>query len=138
MQYALAANGIFSGWDLSILGDIYQDQGYLDSTEALPCCDTAASTWPERRAMSRFGNWLLKSEFAYLRRAQVQRAALGSNAIAPISLSESSTAISTIPPFGVERVRRLSGFNRDFTAAGYARNQWQTALRHQGSFCTPG
>ena len=135
MQYALAANGIFSGWDLSLYwADIYQDQGYLDSTGSSPVLRHGRINMAGAAGNVALGNWLLKSEFAYLSglRFSGLPGVKRDRADILVGVEYSGFDDTTL---GVERVlRRLSGFNRDFTAAGYARNQWQTALRYQGEF----
>ena len=135
MQYALAANGIFSGWDLSLYwADIYQDPGYLDYAGGLPELRHGRVRMAGAATNIAAGNWLLKGEFAHF-------SGLGLNGLSGVRRDRDDMLLGVeYSGFGdttlsAERVlRRLSGFDEDLAAAGYARNQWQTALRYQGEF----
>lgn len=70
-EFALSLNGVFSGWDLSLVfADIYDDQAHLETAQNWPPTVArvharlkmfgAAANWAR-------GNWLLKTEAAGLR-----------------------------------------------------------------------
>jgi len=74
LQYAFAANGVFSGWDLSFYGAYVLDQKWHFEEPITP---TTPVTSASKRVVTRvgmagsalnvaLGSWLLKSEVAYL------------------------------------------------------------------------
>ncbi len=66
-QYALSANGIFSGWDLSFYAaSVFQEQAYLDSsTSGTPSRKWERTTMFGSAVNIALGNWLLKGEVAF-------------------------------------------------------------------------
>ena len=135
MQYAVAANGIFSGWDLSLYwADIYQDQSYQEASGGLPELRHSRINMAGAAGNIALGNWLLKSEFAYF-------SGLRFSGLPGLKRDRADTLFGVEyngfddTTLAVERVlRRISGFNENLAAAGYSERQWQTALRYQGEF----
>ena len=135
MQYALAANGIFSGWDLSLYwADVYRDQRYLEIAGGAPELRHSRISMAGTAANVAVGNWLLKGEFAYLSGLELSGLPGVKRDRTDFLLGvEYSGFDDTI--ISAERVlRRLSDFDETLAAAGYSENQWQTALRYQGEF----
>lgn len=65
-EYALALNGIFSGWDMSLYGArIYDDQPHLENTPGGPRQRHARLGMGGIAANVALGSWLLKGEAAY-------------------------------------------------------------------------
>lgn len=65
-EYALALNGIFSGWDLSLYGAwIYDDQPHLENTLDGPRLRHARLGMGGVAANAVLGSWLFKGEAAY-------------------------------------------------------------------------
>jgi len=65
MQYALAANGIFSGWDLSFYAaDVLDQKWYIDPSTLTRKVSKIKMLGSAINIAT--GNWLLKSELAYL------------------------------------------------------------------------
>jgi len=67
MQYAFAANGVFSGWDLSFYGaDVLDSRWHLEG--ALPNAKRVVSKIQMLGSALNiaYGSWLLKSEVAYI------------------------------------------------------------------------
>jgi hypothetical protein len=66
-EYALALNGIFSGWDLSLYGAwIYDDQPHLEDTPDGPRLRHSRLGMGGIAANVALGSWLFKGEAAYL------------------------------------------------------------------------
>jgi hypothetical protein len=66
-EYALAVNGIFSGWDLSLYGAwIYDDQPHPEDTPDGPRLRHARVGMGGIAANVALGSWLFKGEAAYL------------------------------------------------------------------------
>jgi len=66
-EYALALNGIFSGWDLSVYGAwIYDDQPHPEDTPDGPRLRHARLGMGGIAANVALGSWLFKGEAAYL------------------------------------------------------------------------
>ena len=66
-EYAVALNGIFSGWDLSFYGArIYDDQPHLEDTPDGPRLRHARLGMGGIAANVALGSWLFKGEAAYL------------------------------------------------------------------------
>ena len=66
-EYAVAVNGIFSGWDLSFYGaSIYDDRPHLEATPAGPRLRHSRLGMGGIAANAAMGNWLFKGEAAYL------------------------------------------------------------------------
>ena len=65
-EYALALNGIFSGWDMSLYGAwIYDDQPHLEDTPGGPQLQHSRLGMGGIAANVALGDWLLKGEAAY-------------------------------------------------------------------------
>ncbi len=135
MQYALAANGIFSGWDLSFYwADIYRDQGHLVSTGGSPELRHARINMAGTASNIAVGNWLLKGELAYLSGLRFSGVPGIKRDRTDILLGVDYSGFDDTTLSAERVVRHLSGFNENLDAAGYSENQWQTALRYQGEF----
>jgi hypothetical protein len=66
-EYALALNGIFSGWDMSLYGAwVYDDQPHLEDTPDGPRLRHARLGMGGVAANVALGSWLFKGEAAYL------------------------------------------------------------------------
>lgn len=66
-EYGLALNGIFSGWDLSLLGAwFWDDQSHLENTSAGLRRQHSRISMLGASVNIAHGNWLIKSEAAYL------------------------------------------------------------------------
>jgi len=72
MQYALAVNGVFSGWDLSFYAaDVLDQKWYLDRPVGTPITSTTQRRVSKIKMLGSagnivFGSWLLKAEVAFL------------------------------------------------------------------------
>ena len=135
MQYALAANGIFSGWDLAFYwADVYRDQGHLSANGGAPELRHSRITMAGSAANVALGNWLLKGELAYLSGLEFSGLPGLKRDRADLLLGVEYTGFDDTTLAAERALRRLSGFNENLAAAGYAERQWQTAFRYQGEF----
>ncbi|MCB1852153.1 MAG: hypothetical protein KDI83_15485 [Gammaproteobacteria bacterium] len=135
LQYALAANGIFSGWDLAFYwADLYQDQAYLAPNGGVPERRHSRITMAGSATNVALGNWLLKGEFAYLNGLRFNNLPGVKRERADLLVGVEYSGFDNTTLSLERAVRRLSGFNDELAAAGYAEHQWQTALRYQGEF----
>ena len=67
MQYALAANGVFSGWDLSFYGaNVYDSKWHLEVVNNAPQRIVSKIKMLGSAINIVSGSWLLKSELAYI------------------------------------------------------------------------
>ena len=65
-EYAVALNGIFRGWDLSLYNAyIFDDQAHIEHTFSGPIRKHSRIVMAGSAANVALGNWLLKSEVAY-------------------------------------------------------------------------
>jgi len=65
-EYAVAVNGIFSGWDLSLYGArIYDDRPHLEATPGGPRLRHSRLAMAGIAANAATGNWLFKGEAAW-------------------------------------------------------------------------
>lgn len=68
MEYALALNGIFSGWDLSLYrAQLFDDNPYFTTEEGSPQLLHSRIQMNGIAANSVYGSWLIKGELAHLR-----------------------------------------------------------------------
>jgi len=68
MEYALAINGIFSGWDLSLYrSQLFDDNPYFTTEEGTPQLLHSRIQMSGLAANSVYGSWLYKGELAHLR-----------------------------------------------------------------------
>lgn len=134
-EYGLAANGIFSGWDLSFYwAQLYDDNPHTVITASGPELQHSQLNMVGSAANVAIDNWLLKGEVAHL----------------------SGLVYSTLPNdefrrtdtlLGVEYSglrdttlsleianRHLHDYNVALSGADAIEDEWQTALRYQGDF----
>ena len=80
------------------------------------------------------GNWLLKGELAYLSGLEFSGLPGLKRDRTDLLLGVEYTGFDDTTLSAERALRRLSGFNENLAAAGYAERQWQTAFRYQGEF----
>ena len=67
LQYAFAANGVFSGWDLSFYGShVYDSKWHIETTPAGPKRIVSQIDMLGSAINIATGSWLLKSEIAFI------------------------------------------------------------------------
>jgi len=134
-EYALAANGIFSGWDLSLYwAQHFDDSPHLTISGGTPQLAHSRLTMVGAATNIALGNWLLKGEAAHF--SGLRYAALPGE-----SLRRTDTLL------GVEYAgfsdttlsleianRHLHAYDAALAAEGLLEDEWQSALRYQGEF----
>jgi hypothetical protein len=136
-EYAIALNGIFSGYDIAFyFADLFDDAAHLeiDSFTRAPGLSHSRITMLGASANIALGNWLIKSEAA-------QFEGLDYSLIAGINYSRLDSLIGleysgiTDNTFSVELARRhIFDFDSRLEASGVKEDEYQTAIRYQGDF----
>jgi hypothetical protein len=135
IQYAVSANGIFSGWDLSFYAaDIYSDQPHLFmGSDGLRLKHARISMLGAATNVA-LGNWLLKAEAAGFSGLQYSNLPGVEKDRSDILLGMEYSGFDDTT-LSLESVRRhVHGFSSAMEQAGYIEDEWQTALRYQGEF----
>ncbi len=134
-EYGLAANGIFSGWDLSLYwAQLYDDNAHTVITANGPELQHSRLTMVGSAANVAIDNWLLKGELAHL-------TGLVYSALPNDEFRRSDTLL------GVEYSgfrdtslsleianRHLHDYDAQLLTSGVIEDEWQTALRYSGDF----
>lgn len=134
-EYALAANGIFSGWDLSLYwAQVFDDNPYLLMTPTGPELRHARLTMNGAAANLALGNWLLKTELARLKHLRYSAAPNSDKHRSDLLLGVEYSGFhdTTVSLEVVDR--HLHEYDATLAAAGVEQDQWQTALRYSGDF----
>lgn len=131
-EYALALNGIFSGWDLSLYGAwIYDDQPHLENTPDGPRLRHARLGMGGVAANAVLGSWLFKGEAAYFDGIEFFQTPGETFARldALLGVEYSGFADTTISLEAANR--HIFGFDGRLEAApdGARRNDFETAIR---------
>jgi hypothetical protein len=131
-EYALALNGIFSGWDMSIFGAwIYDDLPHLENTPGGPRLRHARLGMGGIAANTALGSWLFKGEAAYFDGIEFSQAPGEAFARLDALLGvEYSGFADTMVSLEVAN-RHLFGFDSRLEAApdDGRRNDFETAIR---------
>lgn len=131
-QYALALNGVFSGWDLSLYAaDLYDRNAYLSlDASGLPVRRHTRITMLGAAANLAMGNWLWKSELAQLRGLRLNNLAgrfdrsdllLG---LEYMGFTDASLSFELAD-------RHLHDYDSSLNPLGPGTDTWQMALRYQ-------
>lgn len=134
-EYALAANGIFSGWDLSLYwGQLYDDTPHSVMVGSTPQLQHSRLTMTGLAANAAVDNWLLKAELAYFNGLEysslpgqsMQRmdTLLG---VEYSGFSETTLSLEVVN-------RHVANYDSALLSDGIVADEWQTALRYQGDF----
>jgi hypothetical protein len=134
-EYAFAANGIFSGWDLSLYwAQLYDDTPHRVMVGSTPQLQHSRLTMTGLAANAAVDNWLLKAELAYfdgleyssLPGQSVQRmdTLLG---VEYSGFSETTLSLEVVN-------RHVANYDSALLSDGIVEDEWQTALRYQGDF----
>ncbi|MFO7592700.1 MAG: DUF1302 family protein [Pseudomonadota bacterium] len=134
-EYALAANGIFSGWDLSLYwARLYDDNPHLVRTSSGPRLEHNRLTMTGFATNVAIENWLLKAEAAHFN-------GLEFDSLPNESLARVDSLLGVEYSGFSETTLTLEVANRHYLDYGEAllnegieEDEWQTALRYQGDF----
>jgi hypothetical protein len=130
-EYALALNGIFSGWDLSLYAArLFDDLPHLENGLRKHSRLTMAGA-STNIAM---GNWLLKGELAHFRGLEYTPLPGEKKNRSDLMLGvEYSGLTDTTLSFEIVD-RHIHTYDNLLATQGIEENEWQTALRYQGEF----
>lgn len=134
-EYALAANGIFSGWDLSFYwAQHFDDNAHLVTSNGAPQLAHNRLTMTGVAVNAAVESWLIKGEAAHF--SGLRYASLPSE-----SLQRTDTLLGieyagfTDTTVSLEVANRhLHNHEPALLAEGVSEDEWQTALRYQGDF----
>jgi hypothetical protein len=134
-EYALAANGIFSGWDLSLYwAQLYDDNAHSVITPSGPQLQHSRLTMVGVAANVAINNWLLKGEAAHLSDLEYSTLPNAEFNRTDILLGvEYSGFRDTALSLEVAN-RHLHDYNAALLNEGVKEDEWQTALRYSGDF----
>ena len=131
-EYAVAANGIFSGWDLSFYwADVYDDNAHSVIAPNGPRLEHSRVDMLGAAVNIAAGNWLLKSEVATF--SDLHYAGTHKRRHDLLIGAEYSGFRDTTVSLEVVR-RHVTGFDSALAAAGHVENDYQTAFRYTGDF----
>ena len=131
-EYAIAANGIFSGWDLSLYwASLYDDNPHSVNGSEL---QHARLTMIGSAANIAINNWLLKGELAHLN-------GLTYSSLPKDEFSRSDTLLGieysgfSDTSLSLEIANRhLHDYDIKLLTSGAKEDDWQTAVRYSGDF----
>ncbi len=134
-EYGLAANGIFSGWDLSLYwAQLYDDNPHTVMVSGSPELQHSRLEMLGTAVNVAAANWLIKGELAHLR-------GLEYSGVANDSFARTDTLLGVEYSGFRDTTLSLEVANRhlhdNITAlqgAGIQENEWQSALRYSGDF----
>ena len=135
LEYAVALNGLFSGWDLSLYwARLFDDQPHLERVNGTATLVHSRLTMLGAATNIALGNWLLKGEIAHFRGLEFlavpgqkkQRTDL------LLGIEYSGFDDTTLTLEVVDRY--LHNYTSALAAQGTEKNEWQTALRYSGEF----
>ncbi|MDH4216957.1 MAG: hypothetical protein OEV23_08750, partial [Gallionella sp.] len=133
-EYAFAASGLFSGWDISLYwARLYDDTPHAVVVSGVPQLQHSRLTMGGLATNVALGNWLVKGEAARFRGVEYSGAssAYTRNDIM-LGADYGGFADTTL---SLEMVnRRIGGYDTSLNVAGIPENEWQTAFRYQGDF----
>ncbi|MBU1777224.1 MAG: hypothetical protein KJ899_11340, partial [Gammaproteobacteria bacterium] len=133
-EYAFAASGLFSGWDLSLYwARLYDDTPHAVMVGGAPQLQHSRLTMGGLAANVALGNWLVKGETARFSGIEYSgsTSAYTRNDIM-LGTDYSGFADTTL---SLEVVNRSIGdYDTALYNAGIAEEEWQTAARYQGDF----
>jgi len=134
-EYAFAANGIFSGWDLSLYwAQIYDDTPHLANIVTGPELEHNRLTMNGIATNVAISDWLLKAEAAYF-------SGLTYSSLPGKSLSRTDTLLGleysgfSDTTLSLEMANRhINEHEKVLENEGLKEDVWQSAVRYQGDF----
>lgn len=134
-EYAIAANGIFSGWDLSFyLARHYDDTPHRVNTPSGPELQHSRLTMAGFATNVAISNWLLKAEAAHFDGLEYTSVPNKTwqrlDSLLGVEYSGFTDTTLTLEVAN----RHLSDYNNALLVDGIKQDEWQTALRYQGDF----
>ena len=134
-EYAMALNGIFSGWDLALYwARIYDDQPHNETVGTTQVQLHSRLTMTGVAANLALGNWLLKSEAAHFNGLEFSPLPGEKKSRSDLLLGVEYSGFDDTT-LSLEVVdRHLHDYDSALEANGTEEDEWQTALRYSGEF----
>lgn len=134
-EYAIAANGIFSGWDLSLYwAQLFDDTPHLIVSGMTPQLHHSRLTMVGLAANVAVESWLLKMEMARFDGLKYSAATGETWQRLDILLGVEYSGFNDTTISLEIANRHIDNFSDTLTADGLLEDEWQTALRYQGDF----
>lgn len=133
-EYAFAANGLFSGWDISFYwARLHDDSPHAVVVSGVPQLQHSRLTMGGLAANVAVGNWLVKSEAARFSGVEYT-GAIPAYTRSDIMLGADYSGFADTT-LSLEVVnRRIGDYDTSLNIAGVPEDEWQTAVRYQGDF----
>ena len=134
-EYAMALNGLFSGWDLSLYwARLFDDTAHQETIGGTTIQAHSRLTMLGAATNVALGNWLLKGELAHFRGLEF--------AAVPNQKKRRTDTLLGIEYSGFDDTtlslevvdRHLHNYESSLAAQGIKKDEWQTALRYSGEF----
>ncbi|MEN8167170.1 MAG: DUF1302 family protein [Pseudomonadota bacterium] len=135
MQFAAAANGIFSGWDLSLYwAERYSDTSYTILQQGVPTQLHQRQTMLGSAVNVATGNWLWKVELAHFDDIRFNNLPERSERRSDLLLGFEYAGLHDVT-LSLETVcRHLHDFDEELADQDYLEDEWQSAFRYSGDF----
>ncbi len=135
LEYAVALNGLFSGWDLSLYwARLFDDQPHQESINGITTAEHSRQTMLGAATNVALGNWLLKGEIAHFRGLAFTLISDQKKQRTDMLLGVEYTGFDDTT-LSLEVVdRHLHHYESALAAQGIKKDEWQTALRYAGEF----
>jgi len=135
MEYALALNGLFSGWDLSLYwARLFDDQSHQETRAGTTTLEHSRLTMLGAATNIALGNWLLKGEVGYFRGLEFTPIPNQKKQRTDLLLGVEYTGFDDTT-WSLEVVdRHLHNYESALSTQGIKKDEWQTALRYTGEF----
>jgi len=135
LEYALALNGLFSGWDLSLYwARLFDDQPHQETKSGITAFEHSRITMFGTATNAALGNWLLKSEIAHFRGLEFTSTPHQKKQRTDLLLGAEYSGFDDTT-LSLEVVdRHLHNYDSALVAQGIKKDEWQTALRYSGEF----
>jgi len=135
LEYAMALNGLFSGWDLSLYwARIFDDQPHQELREGAKSLEHSRLTMLGAATNVALGNWLLKGEVGHFRGLEFTMLPGQKKQRTDTLLGVEYTGFDDTT-LSLEVVdRHLHSYDSALAAQGIKKDEWQTALRYSGEF----
>ncbi len=135
LEYAVALNGLFSGWDLSLYwARLFDDRPHQVLKNGATILEHSRLTMLGLATNAAFGNWLMKGEVGYFRGVEFVTVAGQKKQQTDMLLGIEYSGFDDTT-LSLEVVdRHLHSYKLALATQGIKKDEWQTALRYSGEF----
>jgi len=135
LEYAVALNGLFSGWDLSLYWTrLFDDQPHQVLRNGVATLEHSRLTMLGVATNVALGNWLLKGEIGHFRGMEFVTVPGKKKQRTDMLLGVEYTGFDDTT-LSLELVdRHLHSYESALATQGIKKDEWQTALRYSGEF----